>query len=370
MPPNGRCSTRGVSLAFRPVTSGGERRPLAPPFADPARTGAWRSLSPTGSLPHLADRLDAESGANEHEAEVDVELIHLDATSYRQLAAERGPENVGEAVLAIVARTGKMQNPTTGSGGVLLGRLARVGAARDSGDDIGRHVVPLASLISTPLRLAGVGPTTTGPLFRAAGRAIVTGRMSYAVVPGDLPVEVVLTAIDVYPVASHTRARARTGDHVVILGAGHAGLCAAAAARDAVGASGRVTVMDRREEALEQVRSVDQAAVAFVGDATQPGELATEFARRGLPPADLTLVCTTAPGCEGSALLLTGESGTVLFFSTATSFAAAGLGADSLSSCVRLEIPNGFTPDRGDYLLELIRRSSPLRRALENAPLR
>lgn len=343
----------------------GEEKAASFSLGDPALTGAWRSILPAGALPHLADRLDSDADANEYEAEVEVELLNLDAVSHRQLARAHGRDGVAAAVLEIVARRGKMQNPATGSGGVLLGRLSRVGARRGAGEDLGKRVVPLASLISTPLRLARAGPVGEGPQFPVEGRAIVTGRMSYALVPDDLPLAVVLTAIDVYPAASHTRAHARKGDHVVILGGGHAGLCAAVAAREGVGTAGRVTVIDTSKDALDLARRVDPAATVLEADATDASGLALAFVERGLPPGDLTLLCTTAPGCEGSALLLTSPDGTVLFFSTATSFAAAGLGADSLSSCARLEIPNGFTADRGSYLFDLIRRSRELRLALE-----
>jgi hypothetical protein len=109
-----------------------------------------------------------------------------------------------------------------------------------------------------------------------------------------------------------------------------------------------------------QASRVDPRCSRVLADATQPVALAGHLAGSGLPRADLTLLCTTVRGCEGSAILLTADDGTVLFFSTVTSFAAAGLGADSLSSLAGLSIPNGFTPDRGSYLLELLRRCPPL----------
>ena len=55
----------------------------------------------------------------------------------------------------------------------------------------------------------------------------------------------------------------------------------------------------------------------------------------------------------------------MLFFSTATSFPAAALGADSVSSTTRLVIPNGYTADRGSYALDLLRRDPALRAAVE-----
>ncbi|MGA8681648.1 MAG: L-erythro-3,5-diaminohexanoate dehydrogenase [Acidimicrobiales bacterium] len=337
-------------------------------FVNPAALGSQRSLSPKGSLPHMADRLDATAPANEFEAEVEVEMLNLDATSYRQirLACDNDADAMAARIRAIVAERGKLHNPVTGSGGVLLGHLSVLGASFwQAGLLLGQRVVPLASLVATPLRLDDVGPVDlTSPQVPARGRAIVTGRMSCAAVPDDLPLSVVLTALDVYPAASHVRSLARPGDHVIIIGSGHAGLAAAAAAREAVGSTGGVTVIDPSTDALGWAAAVDPAATTVVADATDAFGVAGMLGARGLWRGDLTLVCTNVTGCEGTAILLTKDDGTVLFFSTATSFSAAGLGADSLSSLATLSIPNGYTPDRGSYLLDLLRRSPALLSAL------
>lgn len=336
--------------------------PASPPDADPALLGTWRALEPPGALPHIATRVDADSDANEYEAEVEVEMLNIDATSFRQLRQSHGsPADVADAIAEIVATCGKMQNPVTRSGGILVGRLSRLGSHRHEEASLGDRVVPIASLISTPLRLDSVGPVDLdSPQVPVTGRAIVTGKMSCAIVPDDLPLDAVLSALDVYPAPWHTQVLARGGDHVVIVGSGHAGLAAAVAARERVGPTGRVTVIDVSERALELARSVDPGVVTIVADATDPAAVAAEFVSRQLPKADLTLLCATVPGCEGTGILLTKDDGTVLFFSTATSFAAAALGADSLSSLARLSIPNGFTPDRGGYLLDLLRRTPAL----------
>ena len=79
--------------------------------------------------------------------------------------------------------------------------------------------------------------------------------------------------------------------------------------------------------------------------------------------ADLTLACTSVPGAEGAAIVATASRGTIVFFSTATRFAAAALGADAVGSQAALVIPNGLTNDRGQLALELLRANAPLRNA-------
>ena len=338
-------------------------------YADAHLLGIERSLEPAGALPHIARRLDARAAPNEHEAEIDVEILNIDATSHREIRrrCDDDAERMAETIRAIVDERGKLQNPWTGSGGILAGTVASVGADHWAADlQVGDRVVPLASLIAIPLRLDAVGPLSPhSPQVPVRGRAIVTGRMACAAVPDDLPLGVVLSALDIYPAASHTRDLARPGQHVLILGAGHAGLAAAAAADEAVGAHGRVTALDASDDALENMRRAVPRATVIRGDASDAVGTVEALRRRDLPRADLTLVCTSAPGCEGTAILATDEAGTILFFSTATSFPAAALGADSVSSKTSLVIPNGYTDDRGGYALDLLRRLPALRAAFE-----
>jgi L-erythro-3,5-diaminohexanoate dehydrogenase len=270
----------------------------------------------------------------------------------------------------IVAQHGKLQNPWTGSGGVLMGRVRAVGDRYCMPElEPGERVVPLASLIAIPLRLAEVGPLDPGKAqVPVHGRAIVTGRMLCARIPADLSPTVSLAALDVYPAASHVRAMATAGAHVLVLGAGHAGLLAIAAAGELVGGDGCVTTIDSEQAALDRAVAVAPATQTVQADVTRPMPILRELARRHRPPADLTLLCTSVPGGEGTAILATASRGSVLFFSTATTFAAAGLGADAVGSQARLIIPNGLTDDRGDYAFELLRRNPALLDAFEESP--
>ena len=339
---------------------------------DPAVTGIHRSTQPPGALPHVASHLDAVSGPNEHEFTLDVERLNVDATSYRVIRERAGgdPEAMADLIRSIVAGHGKLQNPWTGSGGVLVGRVAEVGPRSSAaGLAPGTRVVPLVSLITLPLRLDDVGPVDpASPQVPARGRAVVTGRMPWAAVPDDLPLDVALTAFDVYPAAWHVRDRAEPGDHVVVLGAGHAGLLAAVAAGAAVGARGRVSVVDTSETALRRLAAAAPMARAVTADATDPLAVVGALAADGAGPADVTLVCTSAAGCEGTAVLATSPDGTVLFFSTATSFHAAALGTDAIGSSVHLVIPNGCTPDRGGYTLDLLRANAALLDSFRHGP--
>ena len=60
----------------------------------------------------------------------------------------------------------------------------------------------------------------------------------------------------------------------------------------------------------------------------------------------------------------TAPGGQILFFSMATNFGTAALTSDGLSSDARMVIGSGFSPDRGAYALDLVRRNRGLREAM------
>jgi L-erythro-3,5-diaminohexanoate dehydrogenase len=182
-------------------------------------------------------------------------------------------------------------------------------------------------------------------------------------VPEDLPLKTVLEVYDVYAAGSLTRELAPSSGTVLVLGAGHAGKLAMAAARDAM-EGGTVAAADVDPAAVEGVRRLGLCDVGVVADLRDP--LAADEALRaaGVPTADLTVVVVNARGCEPTAILSTADTGTILFFSMATNFSTAALTADGMASKVRMLVGNGFTPDVGAYALDLVRRTAALREAL------
>jgi L-erythro-3,5-diaminohexanoate dehydrogenase len=80
---------------------------------------------------------------------------------------------------------------------------------------------------------------------------------------------------------------------------------------------------------------------------------------------DVTVVCVDVPGCEHGAILATEDGGTVVFFSMATSFASAALGAEGLAADLEMIIGNGYLPGHAEFALELVRAESGVRALFE-----
>ena len=95
------------------------------------RFGAHRVIAPEGALPQAAERVDNDfTRCFDTEILIDVDTLNLDAASFRQMmeASAGDLDGVAELVRQTVQTRGKQQNPVTGSGGRLLGTVARVGS--------------------------------------------------------------------------------------------------------------------------------------------------------------------------------------------------------------------------------------------------
>jgi L-erythro-3,5-diaminohexanoate dehydrogenase len=101
-----------------------------------------------------------------------------------------------------------------------------------------------------------------------------------------------------------------------------------------------------------------------VADARDPVQLSAALLEAG-GPAEVTVVCVDVPGCEHGAILATRDGGTIVFFSMATSFPAAALGAEGLAADVTMLIGNGYAPGHAGYALDLVRGEPGVREIFE-----
>lgn len=320
-------------------------------------------------LPQAARRLDTRKTLWPDEVRIRVERLNLDAASFRQLesAHDGDGDAVRREVLDIVADRGKMQNPVTGSGGMLVGVVEEVGPESPLGLKAGDRVATLVSLTLTPLviedGLAGWGGDSEQ--VPCDGYAILFGRSIAAVLPDDLAPELALSVMDVCGAPALTRVvseRYTDGVVAVIGGGGKSGSLSLAAARDA-GARHLIGIVPTETEA-SRLREADLADEVVVADARNPVALRDAVAKAG-GPADVTVVCVDVPGCEGGAILATADQGTVIFFSMATSFSAAALGAEGLAADVTMLVGNGYVPGHAVYALDLLRADAGVRALFE-----
>ena len=203
--------------------------------------GSHRVISPQGTLPQAAEKLDNTSPMQANEMLIAVETLNVDSASFTQIknACGADAEKMAAMILDIVQSRGKMQNPVTGSGGMLLGRVSGVGADFPGDIQVGDPVATLVSLSLTPLhirKIKHIHLDTDQVDVEADAILFQTG--IYAKIPLDMDRKVVLSALDVAGAPAQTAKLVKPGDSVMILGAsGKSGVLCAVQAKKSAGVS-------------------------------------------------------------------------------------------------------------------------------------
>jgi L-erythro-3,5-diaminohexanoate dehydrogenase len=333
------------------------------PLSPAARFGLHRVLDERGGFPQPAWRLDSDPRISDAELLIDVECLNLDSASFRHLS-EEGDGDAGRisgAIERIVAERGKMHNPVTGSGGMLIGTVREVGSYVSETRRVrpGQRIASLISLTLTPLRLEQVVDVDMRHgQVAVRGTAVLFESSPFAVLPPDIDEHIALAVLDVAGAPSRTAAIVSPGDTVLLLGGGGtAGLLTLHEARKHAGPAGTVIVTDLDPAGLDDVRATGLADHVVVGDATDALGLYEAVMQEAGVEADVSVNLVNVGGSELATILLTRETGTILFFSMATSFTAAALGAEGLGRATTMIIGNGHMPDMGLTAMAVLREN-------------
>ena len=336
--------------------------------------GAHRVIEPKGLLPQAAHKIDNTMEIYNNEILIDVTALNIDSASFRQLwtASEKNEDRLKEMILGIVGERGKMQNPVTGSGGMLMGSVAKIGPALHDRKDIkvGDRIASLVSLSLTPLHIdeiLAVHPDTDRVDIK--GQAILFESGIYAKLPDDMPESLALAALDVAGAPAQTANIVKPGDSVLILGAGgKSGMLCGYEAMKRVGPCGNVVGMSRNNRPEKTLLDNHFVHKFFVADAGNPVEVLEKALEcNDGKEYDVAINVVNIHGTEMSTILPVRDGGLVYFFSMATSFTRAALGAEGVGKDVTMMIGNGYTKHHAEFTLQELRESKALREIFEKS---
>jgi L-erythro-3,5-diaminohexanoate dehydrogenase len=332
--------------------------------------GVHRVRGEPGVFPQRAQRLDPSLPITESELLIEVDRLNIDAASFRQIAEQAGGdhERMKETIRSIVRERGKMHNPVTGSGGMLLGRVAQIGSNHPARQElsVGDPIASLVSLTLTPLALDEIVGIHSGDQVEVRGRAILFASALYARMPTDLPAAVALAALDVCGAPALVARYVRPGMTVLVLGAGKSGMLCLAQARRSMAGQGLLIAADVSSAALDELSGIGLCDAPIVADATDGLSVLEQVTRlsRGTL-CDLAINCASVPSTEVATILSVRSGGRAIFFSMATSFTAAALGAEGLGKDLEMLIGNGFVPGHAELTIALLRKDPGLRKLFE-----
>ena len=333
--------------------------------------GTHRVLEPEGTLPQPAWKIDNTMEIYDNEILIDVQTLNIDSASFTQIEqeAEGDVEKIKAKMKEIIGDRGKHHNPVTGSGGMLIGTIAKIGDKLQDRDlKVGDRIATLVSLSLTPLKIDNIKEVR--PEIDQAdvkGQAILFESGIYAKLPEDMSETLALAVLDVAGAPAQTAKLVEPGDTVFIIGAGgKSGMLCLHEARKRAGVTGTVIGMGHSDSSCNRIKELGLADIVLQGDATKPVEV-LEMVKESLGgnQADITINCVNIPDTEMASILPTKDDGTIYFFSMATSFTKAALGAEGVGKDTEMIIGNGYTKGHADIALNTLRENPKLKDIFE-----
>ena len=336
------------------------------------RYGTHRVLNPAGTLPQPALKLDNTMEIYENEILIDVTTLNIDSASYTQIknVCQSDPVQMENMILSIVKERGKMQNPVTGSGGMLIGTIKEIGPKFPNAQNlkVGDKIATLVSLSLTPLkieRIKNISPNSEQVDVEA--QAILFESGLFAVLPDDIPERLALAALDVAGAPAQVDRLVTEGEIVCIIGGGgKSGILCCYQAMKNVGQYGKVIVVEYSQTNAQRILDMGLATDVIVADATNVMDVYRKvMAITGGRGCDVTINNVNVPSTEMTSILITKGRGSVYFFSMATSFTRAALGAEGVGKDINLIVGNGFAKGHANLTLNIIRESKDIRELFE-----
>ncbi len=334
--------------------------------------GTHRVIEPKGVLTQAAWKIDNDMTKHySNEIICDVISLNIDSASFTQIEEACGgdEQKIGEMIMGIVAERGKQQNPVTGSGGMFIGKVAYIGEdLKDRDLKVGDKIASLVSLSLTPLKIEKILAIHKDiDRVDIIGQAVLFESGIYAKLPDDMSEPLALAALDVAGAPAQARKLPKEGDSVLILGAnGKSGVLCGYEAMKKVGPKGNVVGVVRNPAQVPALMELGVYNKVIVASATEPiAVLDAALAANDGKEYDISICCVNIENGEMSAILPVRDDGIVYFFSMATSFTKAALGAEGIGKDVTMIIGNGYTKDHAEITLNVLRENEKLRKLFD-----
>lgn len=330
--------------------------------------GTHRVIEPKGVLPQPALKVDNNMDEiYDNEVLINVHTLNIDSASFTQIEeqAKGDVEEIKKIMLHNVEMQGKHKNPVTGSGGMLIGTVEKIGENYVGDLKVGDKLATLVSLSLTPLvidEITAVRPDIDQVDIK--GHAILFQSGIYAVLPDDMPETLALSVLDVAGAPAQTRRLVSKGDTVLVIGGGgKSGMLCLYEAKKKAGPTGKVICVAHSERSTKRAMDLGLADEVFSCDSTDAikmYEKIVELTDGKL--CDVVINCVNIENTEMASILCCKDEGTVYFFSMATSFTKAALGAEGVGKDINMIVGNGYCKDHANIALDVMRESESLKK--------
>jgi len=336
------------------------------------RFGTHRVIEPKGALPQNAQIIDNSIAICDNEILINVNILNITAAAFENLKKKCGLDKgkIATEVMEIVRTRGKFQCPITGSGGMLIGIVEKIGPALIGKVKLteGQKIATMVSLSLTPLSIDEVLEIDldTDQVF-VKGKAVLFESGIWAEIPSNLSEALSLAVCDVAGAPAWTAKYVVAGDYVAVCGAGKAGLLCLHEAKKRAGTTGLVIAIDSSAEKCALIEKLQLADVVLNLDATNSVPIleAVEKATGG-HMCDFVVNTASVPNTEMSSILACRDHGKVLFFSMATVFSKVALGCEGVGKVLTLLVGTGYTEGHAEITYQILRENPELRAYFEH----
>ncbi|MDL2323670.1 zinc-binding dehydrogenase [Ruminococcaceae bacterium OttesenSCG-928-A16] len=334
--------------------------------------GEHRVLQPSnGCLPQAAWKIDNTPEILSNEILIDADILNITSTAFNALKRRNNgdKERIKAEILAIVAERGKFQCPDTGSGGMLVGRIEKIGEDLLGKVDLveGETIATMVSLTLTPLFLQEITEidVDTDQVF-VKGKAILFESGIYAKMSPHLSKALCLAAMDVAGAPGWTAKYVHAGDKVVVIGTGKAGLLCLHEAKKRAGNTGLVIAIDSSEAQCQLVRDAGVADHVLCMNAQDNLAVMREVDRlTNGTLADFVVNTVNTDSTEMSSILSCKDHGKALFFSMSTVFSKVALGCEGVGKEMTLLVGTGYTKGHAEIVYQILLENDVIRSYFE-----
>lgn len=333
--------------------------------------GQRRVLEPQGVVPATAWKIDNSKEIGSLEARVRLERIHLEWDNFQQICSSCGFDEarVRARIFDFVEKRGKIHNPFTQSGGVLIGTVEEISPdlISEAGISVGDRIYCIASLSGIPIYIEDIISIdfNYGQII-CTGYAILFEASPVYLMDNDLSTDYTLAAIDEAGslFGAYNLALEHRNQNIFIIGrTTYATMMYAAAVREAVGSGCQIhaiMTLENRETLTNEEREKIMSSVikrVYFTDLTEPIQALEQIMSENpeLGQVDQVIVAEDTFGAETLAVMLVKPFGDVYFTSVENHYGSAQLVAESMGKIVTMYAFDQYIKDYPEFTMRIIR---------------
>ena len=331
--------------------------------------GTNRVIEPQHVLSTSAWKVDNNREINSNEIRVSIIKLHIESTSFKQICIESNNNinKIQDRITDIVIKRGKLHNPVTDTGGLLYGKVEKIGSEYNNkkGLKVGDEVICNASLAAIPLYISRISQIDMAyNQVDAEGYAILFNEFPIVKMPEGVPVNLLLFAFNESGTLFTASSYAKGKNNFLVVGNNLlTNMLFGYAVRRVAGAEARIVCLfDKSSDIMVKGKAIDALLAEIFSEIhyvniLKPMECLERLNVDSL--FDLSINCADVPGAETINILATKSGGTVCFANLINNYNIALYLTESISRQLDIRCADGYLEEYDEFDIELVKGLAP-----------